>query len=94
MKKFSRTYTNKLVSFCDRHFTYDRRTMHRETPSEMFDLFAIRKDEDGTNTCVCIHRTYGKIFAYIKKGNKCIYGDYFNSYKDAEAFKRMVLCLG
>lgn len=94
MKTFSRTFTNKLVSFADRYFTYDRRSMHRETPSEMFDFFATRTDEDGIITCVSIDRTYGKIFAYIKRGDKCIYADYLKSYKDADNFKRMIRCLG
>lgn len=92
--KFSKTFTNKLVTYTDRYFTWDKRTMEREGTDKCFDFFAYRTEEDGSQTVVCIDRTSFGLFAYIKKGNKCIYSEHFKTYKEVSAFKVMIRCLG
>lgn len=92
--KFSKTFTNKLVSYADRYFTWDSRKMHREDSTEMFDFFAYRREDDGNQTVVCIDHTNFGLFAYIKKDNKCIYSGHFKTFKDVDSFKKMIRCLG
>ena len=92
--KFSKTFTNKLVSYADRYFTWDRRKMHREDSTEMFDFFAYRREDDGSQTVVCIDRSKFGLFAYIKRDNKCIYGNHLKTFKEVDSFKKMIRCLG
>ena len=91
--KFSRTFTNKLVSFADRHFTWDSRTMKRENPDANFEFFAISRD-DGIITSVCISRTKYGVWVSIRKDGRKIYGQYLETYAEATVFKKMIRCLG
>lgn len=91
--KFGKTFTNKLVSYADRYFTWDSRTMRREGTDKMFDFFAIR-EEDGRKTTVCIDRLYGMLWVSIEKDDHYIYSGFLKSYSDVTNFKKMVRCLG
>ena len=66
--KFSKKFTNKLVSYADRYFTYDRRIMRREDHNEHFDFFARRDD-----ATVVIDRCSTGIYLCIKKDEIYIY---------------------
>lgn len=90
--KFSRTFTNKLISYADRYFTYDSRTMRREGTDKLFDFFAINR-ENG-NTTVCIDRSTVGLWVSIQKNNHFIYSGFLKTYKEVDNFKKMVRCLG
>ena len=91
--KFSRKFTNKLVSYTDRHFTYDKRTMRREGTDKLFDFFAISR-ENGVTTSVCVDRTKQGIWASIRKDDKYICEGFLKTYTEVDNFKKMILCLG
>lgn len=91
--KFSRTFTNKLVSYADRYFTYDSRTMRREGTDKSFDFFAICR-EDNHKTIVCIDRIKLGMYVAIKKDDKYIYQGLLKTYAEIDTFKKMVRCLG
>lgn len=88
--KFGKTYTNKLVSFVDRHFTYDDREMLREGTSDYFDFWGFEKN---SRTYVTVKRTKYGIYCSISKNDKSIISDIFKNYKDIENFKKMIKCL-
>lgn len=89
--RFKRTYINKLVSFTDRYFTYDRKAMKREGTSAYFDFVA---HNDDNKTHVAINREKYGIFVCIRKNNKTFFCKILHTYKEVAYFKRMVLCLG
>lgn len=91
MKKFSKTFTNKLVSYADRYFTWDTRTLRREGTDKCFDFFAMSKD---TKTCVCIDNTKMGMWVAIRKDGKFIIADHLKTYKEVDNFKKMIRCLG
>lgn len=88
--KFSKTFTNKLVSFADRYFTYDTRYMARENTCTL-DFLAFNHDR---NICVIIdHCKYG-MYVCIKRDDSPIFKCILTKYSDITKFKKMVLCLG
>ena len=87
--KFSKKFTNKLVSYADRYFTYDRRIMRREDHNEQFDFYAHRDD-----ATIVIDRCSMGIYLCIKKDERYIYKTIAKSFADIKNFKRMILCLG
>lgn len=89
--KFGRTYTNKLVSFADRYFTYDRKEMKRENTSTYFDFYALNNDSD---TTIAINRDVCGIYVYIRKGGELIISKILKTYSEVEDFKCVVRCLG
>ena len=91
--KFSKTFTNKLVSYTDRYFTYDHRTMRREGTDKLFDFFAIRR-ENGVTTSVCVNRSKQGVWVSIRKNDEYICGDFVKTYTEVDAFKKMIKCLG
>lgn len=91
--KFSKKFTNKLISYTDRYFTYDSRTMRREGTDKLFDFFAINR-EDGVTTSVCVDRTKQGIWASIRKNEQYICHGYLKTYKEVDSFKKMIRCLG
>ena len=92
--KVSKTNTNKLVSYVDRYFTYDYRTLKREGDTVLFDFYGVRV-EDGVRTVVIIDRIkHGHVFVSIRKNDTSIHNGFINSYNDIDIFKRMVRCLG
>ena len=91
--KFSKTFTNKLVSYTDRHFTWDKRTMRREGTDKLFDFFAICRNE-GVTTSVCIDRSKYGLWVSIRKNDTYIIANHLKTYKEIDAFKKMVRCLG
>jgi hypothetical protein len=91
--KFSRTFTNKLVSYADRYFTWDSRTLRREGTDKVFDFFAVNNDGNH-KTVVCIDRLYGMLWVSIEKDDHNIYSGFLKSYKEVTTFKRMIRCLG
>ena len=90
--KFGKTYTNKLVSFADRYFTYDKKTMKREHTDISFDFYAFRK-ENGVYTTVCINRNEYGLWACIRKGDNYIVAKHLKSYQEVASFKKMIRCL-
>ena len=90
--KFGKTFTNKLVSFADRYFTYDSKSMRREGTDISFDFYAIRK-ENGQYTAVCINRNEYGLWACIRKGDDYIYSGHLKSYQEVANFKKMIRCL-
>lgn len=92
--KFSRTFTNKLISYADRYFTWDERYLKREDPTMHFDFFAIRGDEDEHRVVVCFRRGKYGIWANIDKDSKDIFEGYLKTYKEVNNFKKMIRCLG
>lgn len=91
--KFSRTFTNKLVSYADRYFTWDSRKMKREDPLQHFDFVAFNH-EDGHTTAVFIRRSQQGIWVSINKGENTIHHGFLKTYADVNAFKKMIKCLG
>ena len=91
--KFSRTFVNKLISYADRYFTWDTRTMRREGTDKNFDFFAISR-ENGTTTSVCIDRSCVGLWVSISKNGHFIHSGYLKTYKEVVAFKKMLRCLG
>ena len=89
--RFKRTYINKLVSFADRYFTYDRRKMRREDASALFDFAA---HNDNTKTHVSIDSTKYGIYVCIRKNDKILFSKILHTYKEVAYFKRMIRCLG
>lgn len=89
--KFSKTFTNKLISYADRYFTYDSRTMRREGTDKLFDFLAINRD---TTTTVCIDRNSVGLWVSIQKNGHFIYSGFLKTYKEVDSFKRMIRCLG
>lgn len=87
--KFSKNVTNKLISYVDRYFTYDYRTMRREDNDSSFDFYAHTE-----STTVVIDRCTMGIYMCIKKDSKYIYRTIAKSFADIKNFKRMILCLG
>ena len=91
--KFSRTFTNKLVSFADRYFSWDRRYLKREDATELFDFYAVSDYDDYTIT-VCINRGKYGIWASIKRDGVAIQSGFLKTYTEVNAFKKMIKCLG
>lgn len=91
--KFGKTFTNKLVSYADRYFTWDSRTMRREDNTAHFDFFAIRR-EDERKIVVCFRRSKYGIWASIEKDGTDIHKGYLRNYAEVDAFKKMIRCLG
>ena len=87
--KFSKKFTNKLVSYVDRYFTYDYRTMRREDKENLFDFYA-----HGESTTVVIDRCPTGLYICIKKYKKYIYKTIAKSFAEINNFKHMILCLG
>ena len=91
--KISRKLTNKLVTYVDRYFTYDRRTMKREG-SVMFDFFGVCED-NGVRTVVVVDRmSSDMLWVSITKNHTCIHSGFLTTYDDIDNFKKMVRCLG
>ena len=88
--KFSKKFTNKLVSYSDRYFTYDRRLMRREDHNKFFDFCAHREDA----TVVIDRSPKGYLYLCIKKDERYIYKTIAKSFAEIKSFKRMILCLG
>lgn len=89
--KFSKTFVNKLISYTDRHFTYDSRYIKCEDPTRHFDFVAFNHDN---NTAVFIRRSRHGIWVSIRKGAKDIHTGFLTTYQEVNTFKQMVLCLG
>lgn len=89
--KFSRKFTNKLVSYTDRYFTYDKRNLKREGETDLFDFIGHNRD---TNTSVYIDRTEFGMYVIISKGGTDIKRGFLKTYKEVTDFKRMIRCLG
>lgn len=90
--KFSKTFTNKLVSFTDRYFTYDSRKLKREGDATFsFDFIAHNHD---TKTSVYISRTKFGIYVIISKQGKDIKRGFLTTYTEINSFKTMIRCLG
>lgn len=87
--KFSTKFINKLVSYVDRYFTYDRRAMRREDENSSFDFYAYR-----TGATVVIDRCTMGIYISIKKDERYIYKTIAKSFAEIKNFKHMILCLG
>ena len=87
--KFSKKFTNKLVSYVDRYFTYDRRTMRVEDENSLFDFYAV-----GEGTTVVIDRCPTGLYICIKKDNRYICKNIAKSFAEIKNFKHMILCLG
>ncbi len=90
--KFGKTYTNKLVSFVDRYFTWDTRTMKREGTDNLFDFWAISR-ENGHKVSVCIDRNSYGLWVSIRKDDEYIIAECLKSYTDVARFKQMIKCL-
>lgn len=91
--KFGKTFTNKLISYADRYFTWDSRTMRREDTDKHFDFLAISRT-DGHLTSVCIDRSRVGLWVSINKDHHFIYSGYLKTYKEVDTFKKMIRCLG
>jgi hypothetical protein len=89
--KFSKTFTNKLVSFTDRYFTYDDKEMKREGTTDYFDF--VGRDY-GRHIYVYVHRNQTGMFVYIRKEGKTIIREILQTYKEIDTFKKMIRCLG
>ena len=91
--KFSKTFTNKLVSYTDRYFTWDSRKMKRENDDTEFDFVAFNHD-NGHTTSVFIRRSQYGIWVSINKARKPIHQGFLRTYKEVNDFKKMIKCLG
>jgi hypothetical protein len=93
--QISRKATNKLVSYVDRYFTWDKRTMKREGTDKIFDFWGVRYT-DGNNPRVTVAIDKNSLFLYVSIciNGKCIYDERIKKHKQVKAFKQMVRCLG
>lgn len=91
MKKFNKKFTNKLVSYTDRYFTYDYKSMKREGTTKLFDFHGINFD---TNTAVTVDRNSVGLWVSIRQNDKHIHSGFLKSYADVANFKKMIRCLG
>ena len=89
--QFSRKTVNKLVSYVDRYYTWDTRSIKREGDIVHQDYIALNEEH---NTSVCVSRGKYGIWASIRKDGRFIVGDYLKTYKEITNFKKMVRCLG
>ena len=87
--KFSKNVTNKIISYVDRNFTYDYRTMRREEENSLFDFYAYR-----SGATVVIDRCPTGLYISIKKDNRYICKNIAKSFAEIKNFKHMILCLG
>lgn len=87
---FGQTFTNKLVSYADRHFTYNSREMKRECPKALFDFSAFGDNK----TCVVINRNAYGIFVVVCKDGTTIMRKILKTYSEIDGFKRIIRCLG
>ena len=94
MQKISQTTTNRLVSYVDRYFTWDWRTMKREDPTEWFEFFGVRKDDERKIVVTVDRMKRGVLWVSIRENDAYIHSGFIKSYKDISTFKRMVRCLG
>lgn len=92
--KVSRTNTNKLVSYVDRYFTYDGRTLKREGECLLFDFFGVRQDDERKIIVVVDRMKNGVLWVSIRENDTYIYSHMVKSFKDISTFKRMVRCIG
>ena len=92
--RITRKTTNKLVSYVDRHFTYDERGMKREGTDDHFDFFGIRYAEDKSpRIIIAIDRNQFFLYVSIRINGKEIYTDNIKTHKQLNTFKAMVRCL-
>ena len=92
--KFSKTFTNKLVSYADRYFTYDTRSMKREGDKTEHDFLAVCRDGKHY-TSVCVSRSKYGMYVAIRKDDEVIYGGkILKTYSEVVTFKKMIRCLG
>ena len=89
--KMSKKDQNKLISFVDRYFTYDTRTLKREKADAHFDFFGINYE---TNTTVVVDCIKTGIYVAIKQNNQYIHVGFIGSFKELSQFKKMIRCLG
>lgn len=89
--KMSKKDQNKLISFVDRYFTYDTRTLKREKADAHFDFFGINYE---TNTIVVVDCIKTGIYVAIKQNNQYIHVGFIGSFKELSQFKKMIRCLG
>ena len=89
--KISKKDKNKLISFVDRYFTYDTRSLKREKADTAFDFFGINYD---TNTIVVVNCSKTTVYTAIKQNNKYIHQEFICSFNELSQFKKMIRCLG
>ena len=89
--KFSKKSTNKLVSYVDRYFTYDKRKMKREGDATSFDFVAYNYEE---HTVIFIKNSKYGIWVSINKDDKTIHQGHLKNYTEVSNFKKMIRCLG
>lgn len=87
---FGKTFTNKLVSYVDKHFTYNSREMKRENKNALFDFSAFGDNK----TLVAVNRNEYGIFVVITKDGTTIMRKILKTYNEVDDFKRMIRCLG
>lgn len=88
--KLTKKELNKLVSFIDKEFSYDRRKIKREDKTSLFDFFALNYD---TNTIVSIDNDV-RLYVSIKRNNKIIEQKFIKNFNELNTFKKMIKCLG
>lgn len=93
--QISRKTTNKLVSYVDRYFTWDKRTMKREGTDSVFDFWGVRHAE-GNNPRVTVAIDKNSLFLYVSIciNGKFVYDERIKTHKEIANFKKMVRCLG
>ena len=91
--KFSVKFTNKLVSYVDRYFTYDNRKMKREGDATKFDFIGYNHEDNCTTTVFVKRSKYG-IWVSIHRGSDTITQGFLETYVDITNFKKMIKCLG
>jgi hypothetical protein len=89
--KFGKTYTNKLVSFVDRQFTYESKGMKREGTNTYFEFAGYDFER---RVSVHIKRNSCGIFVQVRKDGKNVICEILHTYSEVENFKRMIRCLG
>lgn len=91
--KFSAKFTNKLVSYADRYYTYDSRKLKREDSTSHFDFVAFNHEPNNTSALFIRRGRYG-IWVSIHKNGKTVQQGYLTTYKEVDTFKKMIRCLG
>lgn len=89
--KMSNKDKNKFISFIDRYFTYDTRTLKREKADAAFDFFGINYDTDTTVVVDCSKTT---VYTAIKRNNQYIHKGFIENFSELSQFKKMIRCLG
>ena len=90
--KLTKKELNKLVSFIDKEFSHDMRTLKREDETSPFDFFGRNKERDIT-ICVDFSSEMG-LYVSITRRNRVIERKYLKTMHEINQFQKLIFCIG